>query len=392
MPAGVGVVLLLFLARCAGAHAGVAATPAPRPVYPPNCSEGLSKQGEYSVVVLQRDAVQGGGALISHANNSAFNFSFTTAWFPVPGGGDGLIVRNVECNPNHHSCAGVQHPEWTNAGALAVVRADLSGNAPPRVSPVTDASVFWPGTSPPPHGDNKPRWGAADPRCAYNARDGVYYLTWDNCTENCYPTRTTLLSTTKTPFDHNSWTLHGPLLPGKYTGGASLLLRAQPPHYAFVGDSNTAHTILLATSHDGVTWTEAAQPFMLSRPGCWDEAGVAAGPQAEMLSSGDYLYIYNIDTGFPYHPSYLGRCAVGWAILDGDDPTRIVARSTDALMVPTLPFETCGGEGGKGLRCQEPLVLFSTGLKPLGNDEFLVIYGAADTDVGMARIKVNVHK
>ena len=116
-----------------------------------------------------------------------------------------------------------------------------------------------------------------------------------------------------------------------------------------------------------------------------------------------------------YHPSYLGRCAIGWAILDKDDPTKIIARehsrlaltesfapglirialltagSTDALMVATLPFETCGGEKNKGPNCQEPLVLFSTGMKPLGNDEFYVIYGSADTDVGVARIKVNVH-
>ena len=91
-----------------------------------------------------------------------------------------------------------------------------------------------------------------------------------------------------------------------------------------------------------------------------------------------------------YHASYLGRCAIGWAILDKDDPTKIIARSTDALMVATLPFETCGGEKHKGPTCQEPLVMFSTGMKPLGNDEFYVIYGSADTDVGVARIKVNL--
>ena len=59
-------------------------------------------------------------------------------------------------------------------------------------------------------------------------------------------------------------------------------------------------------------------------------------------------------------------------------------------MVPTLPFETCGGELNKGRDCQEPLVIFSTGMKPLGNDEFMVIYGAADTDVGVATIKVAI--
>ena len=43
-----------------------------------------------------------------------------------------------------------------------------------------------------------------------------------------------------------------------------------------------------------------------------------------------------------------------------------------------------------GRVCQEPMVVFSTGLKPLGNDEFLVLYGAADTDVGVAKIKIDI--
>jgi predicted GH43/DUF377 family glycosyl hydrolase len=380
--------------------AAAAATSPPHHKYPTNCSDGLARQSDYDVVVMQRNAVPGGGALISRMsafgavgpNNTAFNFSFATAWFPTPDGGDGLIVRNVECSDDHHACTGVAHPQWTNAGALAVVKASLGASAP-AVEPVTEASIFWAGTPPP---SPLERWGAADPRCAYRKADKTYYLTWDNCTRNCYPHRSTYLSTSTDPFNPDSWTLHGPILPGIYTGGASLLMRESPPHYAFVGNSNTANAILLASSQDGVKWTQENQSFMSNRPGCWDEKGVAAGPQPERLSNGDYLYIYNIDTGFPFHPntpySYLGRCAIGWAILDQNDPTKIVARSTDALLISELPFETCGGEKNKGRLCQEPLVMFSTGMKPLGNDEFYVIYGAADTSVGMTKIKVNYHK
>ena len=382
------------------AAAAAATATSPRK-YPANCSDGLVRQADYTVAVVERNAVPGGGALIGRMaafgatapNNTAFNFSFATAWFPAPdGGGDGLIVRNVECSDDHHTCTGAAHPEWTNAGALAVVKADLGvGATTPTVEPVAEASIFWAGTSEPAPLE---RWGAADPRCAYRKADKTYYLTWDNCTRNCYPHRSTYLSTTTDPFDHDSWTLHGPLLPGIYTGGASLLMRDSPPHYAFVGNSNTANAILLATSQDGLKWQQENQTFMSNRPGCWDAKGVAAGPQPERLSNGDYLYIYNIDTGFPFRPntpySYLGRCAIGWAILAGSDPTKIVARSTDALLISELPFETCGGEKNKGRACQEPLVMFSTGMKPLGNDEFYVIYGAADTSVGMTKIKVNV--
>lgn len=221
-----------------------------------------------------------------------------------------------------------------------------------------------------------------------------YYLAWDNCTRNCIPQRTTLLSTTKNPFDHDGWTLHGPLLPGLYTAGASLLFRdhiSDAKHLAFVGNSDTAGNILLAESDDGLKWTESNASWMGGRPGCWDACGVAPAGQPEILSSGDYLFIYNIDTGFPYEPSPLGRCAIGWAILDRDDPTRVVARSSEALITATLPWETCN-DVGKGYSCQEPHVVFSTGMKPLGNDEFLVLYGAADTDVGVTKIKVDIKR
>ena len=359
--------------------------------------------------------------LISHASGSSdFTFNFATAWFPLPKSSDtdnstdGLVVRCVECNPDHHSCAGRQlHPEWSNAGALALVGATLPATGTLSVEHISYSDVFWAGTAPPPR-SNVSQWGAADPRIAYRPANSRYYLTWDNCTQNCYPHRTTLLSSTADPRDPTGWTLHGSLLPGVYTGGASLLFRDEqateqhgdtndPPataalkpkakQLAFVGNSDTAAAILLAESDDGVTWALPAnasrRTFMEGRPGCWDAPGVAAGPQPERLSTGDYLYIYNVDTGFPYHPNPVGRCAIGWAILDGDDPTRIVARSDVPLLTAVLSWETCDGVG-KGYRCQEPVVVFSTGMKPLGDDEFLVFYGAADTDVGVARIKVDI--
>jgi predicted GH43/DUF377 family glycosyl hydrolase len=358
-----------------------------------DCS-AYPRQNDYRVTVTQRAAAPLGAALISFANgSSAFNFSFTTAWFPAgaDGAADGLIVRNVECNPNHHSCAGVAHPEWSNAGALAVVRATLGASGPLSAERVTLANVTWMGAAAPPPRANASRWGFADPRAAFRAADGLVYVTFDNCTQNCYPTRTTLLATSRDPMDASAWTLRGPLLgaDAPYTGGAALLFRdgepGAPPHLAFVGDSDTANAIWLAQSADGLAWAVANKTWMLSRPDCWDHYGVAPAGQPARLSNGDYLFIYNIDTGFPYHPNPLGRCAVGWVVLDGADPSRIVARADEPLLVPVLPYETCANAP-----CQQPHVVFSTGLKPLGGDEFLVLYGGGDTVVGVSRIFVNV--
>ena len=66
----------------------------------------------------------------------------------------------------------------------------------------------------------------------------------------------------------------------------------QPPHLAFVGNSDTAAQIELAESPDGLQWTVKDDAWMTGRPGCWDSAGVAPGPQPERLSTGDYLMLY----------------------------------------------------------------------------------------------------
>jgi predicted GH43/DUF377 family glycosyl hydrolase len=369
------------------------------PLFATSISMAMALRNTYNVTVLNRNPVLDHSSLISRINGSStFNYSFNTAWFEPPSSStysDGLIVRVVECNPNHHSCFGVDHPEWTNAGALAVIRATLSTESSFVTEKVSIENISWVGiNNPPPHGGSVGLWGLADPRMSRLPSSGEYFLTFDNCTANCYPHRTTLLSTTFDPFNSSAWVFRGPLLgaDAPYSGGASLLLRDSPPHYAFVGNSNTANVINLATSQDGYTWKLNSTSWMKGRPGMWDASGVAAGPGVERLSTGDYLFIYNIDTGFPYHPSYLGRCAVGWSILDGNDPSIIISRASAPLLTSTYYWETCGGESGKGPwpMCQEPLVVFATGLKPLGNDQFLIIYGAADSVVGVAQVEVTM--
>lgn len=239
-------------------------------------------------------------------------------------------LHSAECNPDHHSCVGVPHPEWTNAGALAIVRADLPADGTPKtLGVVSPSNIVWPGCDGPAP-STAAEWGAADPRLTYRPKTETYYLTWDNCTRNCEPERSTLLSTTTNPHDPDSWTLHGAVLPGKYTGGAALLFRDDavgdgntggPQHYAFVSDSNTAGSIILATSDNGLAWTEAGI-FMAARTGCWDEAGVAVGPHPVRLSTGDYLMICESRREpqsrrlFDHPPSLsscnLAQCSIRW--------------------------------------------------------------------------------
>lgn len=153
--------------------AGTGERPCARGPPYPNCTVEYLRQHEYTIRVTAVDPLPiFGAALISHRNGSSdFNFAFTTAWFPPPPGAehpDGLVVRVVECNDNHHPCHNVSHPEWTNAGALTVVAADITKGTLANV--VNESSVFWAGSAPPPR-QIKAAWGAADPRMRYRPFD-----------------------------------------------------------------------------------------------------------------------------------------------------------------------------------------------------------------------------
>ena len=82
------------------------------------------------------------------------------------------------------------------------------------------------------------------------------------------------------------------------------------------------------------------------------------------------------------HLGPIGPVILVEAILDRDDPTVVVARGATPALTATLPFETTG---------HTPKCVFADGLRPMGNDEFMILFGAADTDVGGALVKI-VHK
>eukprot|EP00797_Seminavis_robusta_P029057 Sro579_g169940.1 Glycosidase (211) ;mRNA; f:7229-7861 len=157
-----------------------------------NCTDHPPRQHLYDVVVTELDAVGNHNAsLISRINGSSdFEFNFNPAWFPVQQQQhdshdtvDGLIVRLVDSQ---------KHPEWVNAGALAVVPVNLNNKPMAVRNKVTESMVTWAGAEQQPT-PTQP-WGAADPRITYRPKTQQYYLTWDNCTKNCWPHRVTYLS------------------------------------------------------------------------------------------------------------------------------------------------------------------------------------------------------
>ena len=99
------------------------------------------------------------------------------------------------------------------------------------------------------------------------------------------------------------------------------------------------------SSPDLVTWKDEGV-ILTTRQGHWDNATLSTGPSPVVLSDGNWLLLYDVDNLWPVDapqaiPSW-GRCALGWAILDGRNLSHVLARAEAPLVHPTLPWEIDG--------------------------------------------------
>ena len=127
--------------------------------------------------------------------------------------------------------------------------------------------------------------------------------------------------------------------------------------------------IWVADSTDLLAWGNHRH-LLGPRRGCWDEAKVGAGAVPFRIDQG-WLEIYHgVDRS--------NRYCLGAALLDGTEPWKVVARSTEPILEPQTDYE-CEGFFGN--------VVFSCGL--LREDDTLrVYYGAADTTICYAELSL----
>ena len=130
--------------------------------------------------------------------------------------------------------------------------------------------------------------------------------------------------------------------------------------------------IWLATSDDLVTWTRVS-PVMEGRLHYWDER-IGPGPPPVRVDDG-WLLVYH---GIATHPASGDLYQAGVALLDGDDPWEVLARSRENILEPRELYEMVG---------QVPNVVFPSGWVVDG-DDIKLYYGAADTCVGLAHTTV----
>ena len=139
----------------------------------------------------------------------------------------------------------------------------------------------------------------------------------------------------------------------------------------------------LVSSPDLKQW-KFESTLLQTRPDHWDNATLSTGPSPVRLSTGDWLLLYDIDNLWPVDkpkalPSW-GRCALGWAILDGTNLTNVLARASEPLVHAELPWEREGATAG---------VVYSEGIKPMGGDKFIVYAGGGDRVIEAFSIEVS---
>ena len=119
--------------------------------------------------------------------------------------------------------------------------------------------------------------------------------------------------------------------------------------------------IWLASSPDGIHWGNH-KCLIQTRKGKWDSARVGAGA-APIKTEKGWLEIYH---GANQKHQY----CLGAILLDLNDPSIVLARTEEPIMIPTASYELTGFFGN---------VVFTNGhiLQPDG-DTITVYYGASD--------------
>lgn len=162
------------------------------------------------------------------------------------------------------------------------------------------------------------------------------------------------------PFNRN-----GVLFPEKINGRFAMLSRPSDSGHTPFGD------IWLSHSHDMTFWGEHR---LVMRPtpfpdSAWQCTKTGAGPVPIRTDEGWLLFYHGVITtcnGFRY--------SMGAALLDLEDPSKVLHRSMDYLLAPAEPYELCG---------DVPNVVFPCATL-VEDDRVAIYYGAADTVVALA--------
>jgi len=178
----------------------------------------------------------------------------------------------------------------------------------------------------------------------------------------------------KTTRDWKHFESHGIILPPHNKDCAIFNEKIKGFYYALHRPSSVdigGNFIWLASSPDGVHWGNH-KCIVKTRPNHWDSIRVGAGA-APIRTDKGWLEIYH---GANQQHQY----CLGAFLLDLNDPSQLIGRTEDPIMIPSAPYELSGFFGH---------VVFTNGhITRPDSDEIILYYGASDEFVCGARFSI----
>ena len=213
------------------------------------------------------------------------------------------------------------------------------------------------------------QWGFEDPRVVWVEELGRFVIT---CTAYGPAGPAVFLATTEdfTSVERRGIVRHpedknAALLPHRIDGRWVLLHR---PKTQFGGGHGE---ILLSRSDDLFSWSAPEQVLRPRDGAWWDSLRIGIGPPPLLTEHGWLLVYHGVKetvAGDIYR--------VGLALLDLDEPTRVLRRLPGWVLAPVAPYERTG---------DVPNVVFPCGLvHDAASGEIRLYYGAADSSICLA--------
>ena len=202
--------------------------------------------------------------------------------------------------------------------------------------------------------------------CRVSKVDDTFYLTYTAVSDNGVGVG---MRTTK---DWKTFESHGMIIAPHNKDCAIFEQKINGKFYALHRPSSVSiggNFIWLAESPDGVHWGNH-KCIAKTRPGKWDSSRIGAGA-APIKTDRGWLEIY-------HGADAEHRYCLGALLLDAEDPSKVIGRTEEPIMVPTENYEVSGFFG---------LVVFTNG-HIVDGDELTVYYGAADEFVCGARFSI----
>jgi len=197
--------------------------------------------------------------------------------------------------------------------------------------------------------------------CRVSLLEDKYHLTFTSVSNNGVGVGL------RTTTDWKQFVSHGMILPPHNKDCAIFEEKIKGKYYALHRPSSVdigGNYIWLASSPDGIHWGDH-RCIIKTRKNNWDSKRVGAGAAPIRTGKGWLAIYHGADADHRY--------CLGAFLLDLDDPSKVLARTHEPIMLPTAPYEQTGFFGN---------VVFTNGhTVHTDGDRVTVYYGASDEHV-----------